>query len=350
MQLFFELFLSKTQVITNDTTVITLTRTVDLTVGVIHPVYVDGATLYVECDDGTLSAASQSLGNGRYAIRTGILSSNAQYRLQILSDGEEYRSDFLTPLLTPGFELGWKKESFMIHIDVSTRGDSDVPGYYVWSYRENWEITAEMHVDSFLWQGVMYTSPDDNFYCWRKDSSRALILHTSENLTANIVKGKTLTTMTCGDQRLTVLYYIAVQQNLLRKESWLYFSNLQKNAEQTATIFTPIPSEIKGNITCITHPEKPVIGFVEVSTTVRQGMFVSREEAYDETLATPWDCYPPPLSPGSIPSPWVYAEAYFPPRPPIEWPVTGKINMQCLDCTQKQGSKEKPAFWPNDHQ
>jgi hypothetical protein len=25
-------------------------------------------------------------------------------------------------------------------------------------------------------------------------------------------------------------------------------------------------------------------------------------------------------------------------------------NMQCLDCTQKQGSKEKPAFWPNDHQ
>jgi hypothetical protein len=337
--------------ITNDTTVITLTRTVDLTVGVIHPVYVDGATLQVECDDGTLSAASQSLGNGRYAIRTGNLSPNAQYRLQILSDGEEYRSDFLTPLSTPGFELGWKKDFPMIHIDVSTRGDSDVPGYYVWSYRENWEITAEMHVDSFLWQGVMYTSPDDNFYCWRKDSSRALILHTSENLTANIVNGKTLTTMTCGDQRLTVLYHIAVQQNLLRKESWLYFSNLQKNAEQTATVFTPIPSEIKGNITCITHPEKPVIGFVEVSTTVRQSMFISREEAYDESIATPWDCYPPPLlPPGMPPSPWVYADAYFPPRPPVEWPVIRKINMQCLDCTQKQGSKEKPAFWPNDHQ
>jgi hypothetical protein len=329
-------------------TVITLTRTVDLTVGVIHPVYVDGATLYVECDDETRSEVSQSLGNGRYAIPTGVLSPGAQYRLQILSDGEEYLSNFLTPLLTPGFELGWKKEKDfpMIHIDVSTRGDSDAPGYYVWSYRENWEIMAEMHVDSFLWQGVMHTSPDDNFYCWRKDSSRALILHTSENLTANIVKGKTLTTMVCDNQRLTVLYHIAVQQNLLRKESWLYFSNLQKNAEQTATIFTPIPSEIKGNITCITHPGKPVIGFVEVSTTVRQGMFISREEAYDEFIATPWQCDPPPSEGGGV-SPWVYAMAYFQ-RGGMS--VMEYKNMQCLDCTQKQGRKEKPAFWPNDHQ
>ena len=338
--------------ITQDTTVITLTRTVDLTVGVIHPVCVDGATLHVECSDGSVSAASESLGDGRYAIPTGALSLDAQYRLYILlNDGEQYRSDFLTPLSTPDFELGWMKYSpTRIRIDISTRGDDDAPGYYLWSYRENWEITAEVLPDSFLWQGVMYTSPGDNYYCWRKDSSRALILHTSENLTDNVVYGKTLTTMACDAQRLTVLYHIAVQQNLLRKESWLYFSNLQKNVEQTATIFTPIPSEIKGNITCITCPEKPVVGFVEVSTTVRRGIFISREEAYDETLATPWVCEPPPLPPGSVASPWVYAQTYFPPVWPSETPVVKLQNLQCLDCTQKQGSKEKPVFWPNDHQ
>jgi hypothetical protein len=334
--------------ITDDTTVIMLSRTVDLTVGMIHPVYVEGATLRVECSDGSVTAASESLGDGRYAICTGVLSPDVQYRLHILlDDGEEYRSDFLTPLSTPDFELGWKKEPpFRLHIDVSTRGDRDDPGYYMWSYREDWEIAAEELADSFLWQDVMYTSTEDYYYCWRKDSSRALILHTTENLTDNVVNGKILTTMACDNQRLTVLYRIAVRQNLLRKESWLYFSNLQKNVEQTATVFTPIPSEIKGNITCITRPEKPVIGLVEVSTTVRRDLFISREEAYDESIAIPWSCAPQ----DTVPSPWIYARAYFPPVLPSKEPVIILRNMQCLDCTWKQGSKEKPAFWPNDHQ
>jgi hypothetical protein len=338
--------------ITDDTTVITLTRTVNMTIGAINPVYVDGATLYVECSDGSLSAASESLGNGRYTIRTGVLSPDVQYRLQILlDDGEQYMSSFLTPLSTPDFELGWEKglgkDSHNIHIVVSTRGDKDALRYYMWSYRENWETTVEMYADSFLWEGVMYNSPEDYYYCWRKDSSRALILHTSENLTDNVVSGKNLVTIVRDAQRLTVLYHIAVQQNLLRKESFLYFSNLQKNVERTATVFTPIPSEIKGNIMCITNPEKPVIGFVEVSATIRRGMFISREEAYDESIAIPWICTPQSTDP--VASPWIYAKAYFPPIRPNEAHEIKTIRLQCLDCTKNLGSKEKPDFWPNDH-
>ncbi|MDR1337122.1 MAG: hypothetical protein LBK22_09865, partial [Tannerella sp.] len=60
----------------------------------------------------------------------------------------------------------------------------------------------------------------------------------------------------------------------------------------------------------------------------------------------PWQCDPPPSEGGGV-SPWVYAMAYFQ-RGGMS--VMAYKNMQCLDCTQKQGSKEKPAFWPNDHQ
>ena len=320
--------------ITQDTTVITLTRTVDLTVGVIHPVCVDGATLHVECSDGNVSAASESLGDRRYAIPTGVLSPDAQYRLYILlNDGEQYRSSFLTPLLTPGVELGWERDGVFFHVNLSTRSRDETDRYYVWSYREIWEITSELYADSFRWNNQYYY-PKEVRYCWKKDRSRALILGNTEKLTGNAIsEEKPVRTMYADNERLTVLYYIHVRQNLLRKESFLYFANLQKNIEQNATIFTPVPSEIRGNVTCVTSPDKPAIGFVEVSLTSCDSLFVTRDEAYDPALSLPQACDCETLG-------WDCAYAY----PQNRW-----FHLQCLDCTQKQGSKEKPDFWPNDH-
>lgn len=41
-------------------------------------------------------------------------------------------------------------------------------------------------------------------------------------------------------------------------------------------MFAPIPSEMKGNIRCVTDPEVPVIGFVEVATVTRLKRFFRR--------------------------------------------------------------------------
>jgi hypothetical protein len=101
-------------------------------------------------------------------------------------------------------------------------------------------------------------------------------------------------------------------------------------------------------VECVTTPERSVIGYVEVSTATRNAKFITRTEAYDEEIAMPWVCG---LTSESIP--WDYAFAYFKDSIKIndEWVIVTKWqNLQCLDCTWKNGSKDKPDFWPNDHQ
>jgi hypothetical protein len=77
-----------------------------------------------------------------------------------------------------------------------------------------------------------------------------------------------------SDEKLSILYYISVTQQQLRREAYDYYFNLQKNISQSGSIFFPIPAEITGNIRCLTHPERPVIGYVEVSTTVTAQRFI----------------------------------------------------------------------------
>jgi len=199
------------------------------------------------------------------------------------------------------------------------------------------------------------SSANNRYYCWRKDSSMNLILGTTEKLIENTIREKTIRYFTRSDDRFSVLYRINVKQNTIHKEGYDYFYNLQKNIEQTGSIFGTIPSEIMGNIRCESNPEIPVIGYVDVSTTTSDEQYldskyfdpinISRQSTFCmmslDTIRPP----DPPLLPGS-------GFVYF----GYEYSTTGIIIGYvfipdgCVDCTKNGGSKQKPKNWPNDHQ
>lgn len=140
------------------------------------------------------------------------------------------------------------------------------------------------------------------------------------------------------------MYYVKVRQNSIREAAYKYFTNIQKNSEQAGGIFSPIPMEIQGNIRCVSDPDVPVIGYTEVSTTVKKEVFIpSPNDLYEEPA---FECYTLKEQYDEIPDNYMPYGFYNDP-PGVEWFFYGPKT--CVDCRIAGGTKNRPAFWPTDH-
>lgn len=338
--------------ITDGESKIVLRYSVGLTEYLTGNEYIDGATVYVETDTGEEMKAIPQ-GRGLYIVPTGPLDANKQYRLNVVYRSEQYRSTFLTPLFTPEIDsISSQKKGpgETVYMCVNTHDPENRSRYYRWSYKEVWEVQAELYANAY-WvsedsvQLLDLSTPNNYYYCWGRDSSKILHLGSTEKLSENVVSYKRLQAIEPGSDRLSVLYHFSVEQNQLRKEAYDYMFNLQKNIEQTGSIFTPMPSEMKGNISCITNPDLPVIGYIEVSTTTRKDRYFPFSDGLYES---PWrGCFNDATDdPDYKPPVYAYYEYY----PDISPPLFTFAPHKCVDCRLKErASKTKPENWPTSH-
>ena len=310
---------------------------------------IDDAFVYVEKDNGEQLLGVYK-GNGTYVVTTGTLDAGMKYRLFIEAGGEEYRSEFLSPIFTTDIDsiVPVKKgDGEPVFICLNAHDPEDRSRYYLWSYKEIWEVTAELFANyGYLIPGIpqIFTSSnsENTYYCWGRDNSKKMLLGSSDKLSENVIFQKRLTEIACSNDRLSELYYITVKQNQIRKEAFDYYSNLQKNVEQSGSIFAPVPSEMRGNILCVTNPERPVIGFIDVSTTKEKEIYIPENTGFYEPPRTL--CYFQITGEPEFAYP-VYGYYEFNPGiPPLYAPFS------CVDCRLKEkASKIKPDFWPNHH-
>lgn len=332
--------------ITNNETIIELSWGIGLNEDFRHMEVIDNAILSVECDNGTIYANTNYIGEGKYSIETGDLHADNKYRLKIILNGEEYNSSYLAPFMTPEIDsISWSKkgEGQPVWITVSTHDPADQSRYYRWQYNEIWEFKSELFANYGKLDGVTMPfdllSHNNTYYCWERDSSKIFILDSSEKLAENIVSQKKLTEIEPSDEKISLLYYISVKQYQIRKEAYTYYSNLQKNVEQTGSIFSPMPAEIRGNITCESEPGRLVVGYIEVSVCCIKEQFLPEltEKAYEPE---PKQCVLFITEDHTMPG---YAVYFYDPM----IPPTLYAPIKCVNCTTR-GTKNKPDFWPTE--
>ena len=120
-------------------------------------------------------------------------------------------------------------------------------------------------------------------------------------------------------------------------------------------LFTPQPSELTGNITCITDPSKKIMGYIEpVKNITQKRIFVHSTEISGSRF---FDCETMDagelaayLSDHEITYDQFYMIGFRPAGEinpstgmPFEWSIA-----RCTDCVVDGGSKKKPDFWPNN--
>ena len=326
-------------IITDDETTITLTRSVHISnyggkdYG---PLFVTNAKVYVECENGTQFESIQTM-NGQYKIKTGKLNLDQKYCLKIEADQLEYCSDFSYPIQTPAIDsIFWLKagRGQPVKIYLSTNSPLDDIQYYRWSYREDWEINAAIRLEPYP------------YYCWNEASSEELLLGTAEKTEWGQMM-EIISEIPPSSVKFSTLYRVEITQNAVSRRAYDYFLNIKKNVENMGTIFAPIPSELRGNIRCITDPGQPVIGYVDVSTTTKKQRYIYRDDGvYEQPYFT---CSPVEgrviceimgLNPCFIPDEYILYNRY----PPQTY-----LHQKCVDCTfESTNTTQKPSDWP-DH-
>lgn len=327
-----------------------------------------GAEVRILCDDGTASVRATETEAGKYVIPYGALDNHKMYCAEIKTGGKTYQSEFMFPVQTPPIDtLYWYKENRTAPVDIflSTHDPSNQAKYYMWTFVEDWEFHAKYETTHYAVaiasQQLEYRKyeeqPNPYYYCWVQQPSTQIMVQSTDELSESKIVDYPIHTFACTDPRIQNLYCITVQQKALQEQTYLYYKNKQKLLEEMGTIFSPLPSELKGNIVCLENPDEPVVGFIDVSEITLKRLFIDNnlegiyyDEEYDYCGLYTYE----ELTRGISPPPTrydVYNQGYRYVILPEDTSAQNGLwaHRECVDCTVT-GTKKKPDFWPNDHE
>jgi len=305
------------------------------------------AQVSVEGKDNTTRSMT-SIGNGRYTSNNLNLIINNEYRLRIkTTDGKEFLSDYVKAKKTPVIDsIGWEKEQEGLRIYANTKDVTNATRYYRWDFDETWEIHSHFP-SSYIYEPTTGRIRDRKFpqedvsVCWKYGTSSTIVLANSTRLADDIIYKAPVHFIENGSEKLAVRYSILLRQYALDREAYNFYELMKKNTEDIGNIFSPQPSEIRGNIKCLTDSKEYVLGFVTASTVESRRQFIT----------IPWfwfqDCLSVkvPDRPDSIRYFFGPGGAYMPysfDNPP---PYYYGSYYECVDCTKRGGSTARPPYW-----
>ena len=322
------------------------------------------AQVYVIGQNGYRSEAAEfDIEDDCYVIDTKTLENNTLYAVEVTIDNDTYQSNFQPLLISPEIdEVTWKENESSISIYVTTLAEQTDPRHYMWSFEEDWEIHAEVdmrgnHQIKPVYKKEHYPGLTEThnpyLYCWMHDVSRHINLHSSSNLSENLVKNVKLHEISIEDIRISYIYSILVKQWSLSDEAYHYFSTMKQYTEEDESLFAPILSDFQGNIRCISNPDKRAHGYVLASNVTTKRIFI-----YEENFKHMRSLYSEPfcISKGSDQKPWGLdpIEEWLSPWVIMRNQWDGDETLyqwSCVDCRHTVGAtKKRPDFWPNDHE
>jgi hypothetical protein len=299
-------------------------------------------------DNSSFALAESSKG-----VYTTTVNLNASqlYRLYIKTkDGKEYTSEYVKVKTAPHIDsVSWVRDTTGVKISINTHDPQNNTWYYRWETEETWEFHSRyFSMLDFSYNsdgeinGLKYRRPDHQvdttiYYCWHSENSSNILLGSSAKLSQDVIHQQ-LIFIPNGSWQLSVLYSVNVKQYPLSKEEYEYLQKMKNNSEATGSIFDKQPSELKGNIHCITKPDEPVIGFIGIANRYEQRMWIKNSDVPNWNYRQ--SCEFMEIA--------VDSAKYYPQFTPLGYSgpdhYTGGEGI-CVLCTLR-GFNTKPSFWP----
>jgi hypothetical protein len=326
------------------------------------------AQVAIESSAGGSYNLIDSTGIGIYQSSALNLDSTLQYRLNIVtSDGNKYQSDYVSVKQAPPIDsLTWelvgdpdpRNHAQAVNIFINSHDPENTTRYYRWDYLQTFKHFATYNTYFGVANGLVYPLPlDTSFYtCWSTIPSQDIVLGTSNTLSLDIITHIPVAHIVQDDQTMDNGSSFLFRQYPLTKESYNYWLTVQKNSQSLGGLFDLTPSDIKGNLHCITNPDLPVIGFISASTVQEKRIYISNKSLpgwqSDHVFASNrYAC----LVSGIAVDPLNQLIFNFPDTAfgPLGFTTPDLITYlevapkSCLDCRYQGGTNVKPDFWPH---
>jgi Domain of unknown function (DUF4249) len=319
------------------------------------------AAVTIQSSAGEIYDLIDSAGNGIYQSGLLNLDSTRQYRLAInTSDGNKFLSDFVAGKLAPPIDsLSWElvgdpdtvDQMQAVNIYVNAHDPTNATRYYRWDYLQTFKHVSRFQSSWGDSGGFVYPYPVgyDVHSCWSTVRSQNIALGTSISLTQDVISHIPIAHFQQDDPTLDIGSSFLVRQYPLTQEGYTYWLTIQKNSQSLGGLFDLQPSQINGNLHCITNSSIQVLGYISASTVQEKRIYISNKsllgwqsQHFDSTTACRIDnILVDPLNtlvyyyPDTAYGPYFfYGSTLF---------VAPK---KCLDCRYQGGTNAKPAFWP----
>ena len=327
------------------------------------------ASVVIQQEGSQETVSGVPYGNGIYILKTEKLDPAASYRLSVSVDGKTYLSPWAKALPAPRItSLNYAADDKNVNVLLSLDGGQDASDFR-WTYVETWEYSADF-VPSLMYleYGGEYsedpeeiyrarTDADDYFYCWNSSSNTEYCLATAAGLSSNRVEKQNFLQIPRSSKKMSVLYSIEVKARSISHDAYAFLDNIKESSNISGSLFTPVPSDIRGNIRNAADTSEFVIGYVSVVTESSKRYFI--DAAKDELFKRDEDpeslkFFPFPDEDGVYNFYNLYKTGNRPVGTAVPGDVPTKTNVywapsRCTDCRTLGGSKTKPSYWPNDH-
>ena len=338
---------------------VTLSRVNKLTDPII--VKVRSAVVQIENDNNQAFALTET-SNGVYTSGQLNLDTSRNYRLRIRTqDNKTYLSAFAKSRTTPVIDsVSWTYDNSGVQIYANAHDINNSTRYYRWEYEQAWEIHSPYlpilkyvftpipggNRNSVTW---IYPNGDvdtSKFRCWQYGNSTSIIIGSTAKLTNDIIR-MPMIFIPRRSRPISILYSILVKQYAISKEEYEFLDIMRKNTEITGSIFDAQPSQLKGNLECITNQGEPVIGYIGVSSLEQKRIFINNRQLPEWNYTS--GCEETPFANQTDSIAIALARGLFPTvihtlTPPNRIDTFYATTGVCIDCTLL-GTDKRPSFW-----
>jgi hypothetical protein len=347
----------------NDSTVFKINQTVKLNdSSTFNPLL--GAMVTVEGEQNGVYNLSDFNNNGHYNSIMGLnLPANQRYRLRIKTGSKEYASDFVEVKLTPPIDsIGYLVKDGNVNLYINSHDPASNSRYYRYDYDETWQFHSK-YISSFVLDPttntIVYRNADQQIsYCFGHDVSSHIVLNSTENLSNDVVFQAPLSVIPLTSEKFETRYSILVKQYAVTKDAFSFYQLLKKNTEQIGSIFDVLPSQLTGNIHCVTQPNEPVIGYVTATNVQQKRIYINHTDLPGGVQPIyPYDCEEqlalfsdPKTNTNEVQNTLINPPiVYIPTTPYIKGNPPAILGFYystaiCTDCTLR-GTKQAPAWW-----
>src|SRR6478736_8431972 len=264
-------------------TTITLSRTRNLTDSTFASDPELNATVTIQGEGGD-SYNLRSRGNGFYSGTSMNINPASKYRLRIVTSSNiEYLSAYVPVQQSPAIDSVYWEQNGDVNIYANTHDPQNKTRYYRWDYLETWEHHAYYETIYGLKDNLIFLvdSTNQTFKCWSTEPSHDIVLGTSIQLSQDIINKAKVGTIPQGSVKLGVRYSMLLKQYALTEQAFNYWQILQRNTQELGTLFDAQPSQLRGNLFCVSKPGEPAIGYVSVGTVSSKRIFIGNREVTD---------------------------------------------------------------------
>lgn len=273
-----------------------------------------------------------------------------QYKLTINTpDGKTYESSFETLKAPVEIDTIYN----LIEYHESSTEDHDLAGYqfyidtktaeydsayFWWSLEETYEYNADFTIE-YTYSGSIkpFTNWDTLYTCWRTLKVNKIFITNTENLAESRVLNFPLNYVDTETRRLSVRYSLLINQYTIDAKVYEYWNNIKTQIEESGSLYSTQPFQVRGNMVNVDDPEEPVLGYFIAAGLSQKRIFPDPPAGVLFYYST---CLPVFDMGLGFTRPW-------------HWPIYitlingtfATASEGCFDCTSKGGTTEMPEFW-----